>query len=66
MTRQKKIEKNTLERIFQDDKKKTTIVTVTINGEEFVYKKEEFNWGATYYYKNNVNVTETTYRTETE
>ncbi len=62
----KKIEKNTLERIFQDDRKKTTIVTVTINKEDFVYKKEEFNWGATYYYKNNVNITETTYRNETE
>ncbi len=63
---EKKIEKNSIERIFQDDRKKTTVITVTINNVDFVYKKEEYNWGAVYFYKNNVYITETTYRTETE
>ena len=62
----KKIEKSSIERIFQDDRKKTTVITVTINHEDILYKKEEYNWGAVYFYKNNTYITETTYRTETE
>ena len=63
---EKKSEKNSVEKIFQDDRKKTTIVIITLDGVDYIYKKEEFNWGGTYFYKNNVNITEGTYRSETE
>ncbi len=63
---EKKIEKSMVEKIFQDDRKKTTLVTVTINKEDIVYKKEEYNWGAVYFYKNNVYITEGTFNSETE
>ena len=62
----KKVEKNSVEKVFQDDHKKTTLVIVTIDGVDVVYKKEEYTWGATYYYKNNVYITENTFRSETE
>lgn len=58
--------KNKEERIIQKDRLKITIVMVTINNEEYEYKKEEYAWGGLYYYKDGKNITEGTYEKDTE
>jgi hypothetical protein len=63
---QKAIVKNKEEKTIQEDRKKITIVTVTIDGVDYVYKKEEYSWGGLYYYKDGKNITENTYDKETE
>ena len=55
-----------MERIIQEDKRKLTIVTVTINGVDFVYRMEEYSWGGVYYYKDGINISERTFDKETE
>jgi hypothetical protein len=62
----KPIVKNKEEKIIQEDKKKVTIVTVNINGVDYVYKMEEYNWGGVYYYKDGQYITERTFAKETE
>lgn len=62
----KPIVKNKIERTFQEDRKKTTIITVTIDGVDYVYKKEEYAWGGLYYSKDGKYITEGTYDKETE
>lgn len=63
---QKPIVKNKEEKIVQEDRRKLTIVTVNIDGVDYVYRKEEYNWGGVYYYRNDRNITERTYEKETE
>lgn len=62
----KPLVKNKEERTIQEDKRKITIVTVNINGTDFVYKREEYNWGGTYFYKDGKYITERTFAKETE
>jgi len=62
----KPIVKNKEEKIIQEDKRKITIVTVNIDGVDYVYKKEEWNWGGLYFYKDGKNITERTFAKETE
>jgi hypothetical protein len=62
----KPIVKNKEEKIIQEDKRKITIVTVNINGVDYVYKREEYNWGGTYFYKDGKYITERTFAKETE
>lgn len=53
-------------KVVQQDTKKITTITITIDEKDYIYKKEEFDWGGTFYYKNGVSITENTYRAETE
>lgn len=63
---QKPIVKNKEEKVVQEDRRKLTIVTVNIDGVDYVYRKEEYNWGGVYYYRDGRNITERTYEKETE
>ncbi len=58
--------KNIEEKIIQEDRRKLTIVTVTIDGTAYIYKKEEYSWGGIYFYKDGKNITEGTFEKETE
>lgn len=62
----KPAEKNKTERVIQRDRLKITIIMVVINQEEYEYKKEEFAWGGTYYYRDGKNITESTFNKDTE
>lgn len=62
----KPIVKDKEERVIQQDRLRITLVTVKINGLEFVYKKEEYSWGGTYFYKDDKNITESAFAIETE
>lgn len=57
--------KNRVEKIIQQDDKKTTIITITIGGKDFIYRKEEYSWGV-YFYKDNKSITENTFSNETQ
>lgn len=63
---QKPIVKNKEEKIIQKDRLKITIITVTVNDVPYEYKKEEYSWGGTYYYRDGKNITEPTYEKETD
>jgi hypothetical protein len=63
---EKKSNKNITEQTIQDSRKKITIINVNIDGNEYVYRKEEWVWGGIYFYKNNVFITERTFALETE
>lgn len=63
---QKVIVKNKVEKVIQEDRRKITIITVNIDGTDYVYKKEEYTWGGLYFYKDGRNITERTYEKETE
>lgn len=54
------------ERVIQQDRLKITLITVKINGVAFLYKKEEYSWGGTYFYKDEKNITESSFAKETE
>jgi hypothetical protein len=62
----KPIVKNKEEKLIQEDKKRITVITVNINGVDYVYKREEYNWGGTYFYKDGKYITERTFAKETE
>jgi hypothetical protein len=62
----KPIVKNKEERIIQKDRVKITLVTVKIDGVEYLYKKEEYNWGGVYFYRDEKNITESAFAKETE
>lgn len=63
---EKPVVKNKEESTIQKDRLKITIITVTINEHTFEYKREEYSWGGTYYYKDGKNITEGTFEMETE
>lgn len=65
-TPQKPIVRNITEKIIQEDRRKLTVVTVNINGIDNIYKKEEYSWGGTFFYKGGVYITERTFAKETE
>ena len=54
------------ERIIQKDRLRITLVTVKTSGKEYVYRKEEYSWGGTYFYQDEKNITESAYLKETE
>ncbi|MDF2438508.1 MAG: hypothetical protein K0Q95_2884 [Bacteroidota bacterium] len=62
----KPVTKNKVEKVIQEDRKKITVVTVTIDGIDYVYKKEEYNWGGVYFYCDGKNITENTFTKQTE
>lgn len=62
----KPLVKNKVEKLIQEDKKRITIITVNIDGVDYVYKMEEYNWGGIYFYKDGKNITERTFAKETE
>jgi hypothetical protein len=62
----KPVVKDKEERIIQKDRLRITLVIVKIDGVEFNYKKEEYCWGGTYFYKNEKNITESAFFKETE
>ncbi len=53
-------------KLITEDRKKITVVTVNINGEDIIYRREEYNWGGVYYYKGFTIITERTFAKETE
>ncbi len=62
----KPVVKNKEERIVQRDRLKITTVNVVIDGIDYNYRMEEYSWGGTYFYKGERNITESTYRRETD
>jgi hypothetical protein len=62
----KPVTKNKVEKVIQEDRKKITMVTVTIDGVAYLYKKEEYNWGGIYFYCDGKNITENTFNKQTE
>ena len=53
-------------KVIQQDTKRITTITIVIDEKEYIYKKEEYDWGGTFFYKNGVAITADTYRSETE
>ncbi len=53
-------------KVIQEDTRKFTIITITIDDEDYIYKKEEYDWGGVFFYKNGVAITENTFKSETE
>ena len=53
-------------RVIQQDAKKITLITISIDEKDYVYKKEEYSWGGVFYYKNDLTITGDTFLTETE
>jgi hypothetical protein len=62
----KPIVKNKEEKTIQEDRRKLTIITVNIDGVDYVYRREHYSWGGLYYYKDGKNITESTFEKETE
>lgn len=65
-TPQKPIVKNKTVKVIQEDRRKTTIVIVNVDGVDHIYKKEEFSWGGIYFYKADKRITELTFEKETD
>ncbi len=53
-------------KVIQEDSRKITLITIIIDGNEYIYKKEEYGWGGIYCYKNGVNISKNTFDNETE
>jgi hypothetical protein len=64
-TVKKPIVKNKEVKVIQEDYKKFTIITITIDDLKYVYRKEEFNF-STFYYKDGVSIGADTYENETK
>jgi hypothetical protein len=62
----KPVTRNKVEKVIQEDRKKITIVTVSIDGVDYIYKKEEYSWGGIYFYCDGKNITENTFNKQTE
>jgi hypothetical protein len=56
--------KNKVVKVISEDYKKITIITITIDGKDIIYKKEEYDWG-TFFYKDGKRITGDTYTNET-
>ncbi len=53
-------------KVIQQDTKRITTITIIIDEKEYIYKKEEYDWGGTFFYKNGVGITADTFKAETE
>lgn len=53
-------------KVIQQDAKKITLITISIDEKDYIYKKEEYSWGGVFYYKNDVSITGDTFLAETE
>lgn len=53
-------------KVIQQDAKKITLITISIDEKDYIYKKEEYSWGGVFYYKNDITITGDTFLTETE
>jgi len=62
----KPIVKNKTEKNYNRDRVKVTIITVNINGVDYEYKREEYDWGGRFFYKNGWNITDNTFAQETQ
>lgn len=56
--------KNKVVKVISEDYKKFTIITITIDGKDIIYKKEEYGWGM-FFYKEGKRITEDTFTKET-
>lgn len=56
--------KNKVVKVISEDYKKFTIITITIDGKDIIYKKEEYDWG-TFFYKDGKRITGDTFTNET-
>ncbi|MES2284443.1 MAG: hypothetical protein V4547_02060 [Bacteroidota bacterium] len=56
--------KNKVVKVISEDYKKFTIITITIDGKDIIYKKEEYGWG-TFFYKDGKRITGDTFTNET-
>lgn len=54
------------ERVIQKDRLKITIIIVKVNNTSYEYKKEEYSWGGTYFYRDGKNITEGMFNRDTE
>lgn len=52
-------------KVIQEDYKKFTITTITIDDKKYIYRKEEFNF-STFYYKDGLSIGADTYENETK
>lgn len=53
-------------KVIQQDTKRITTITIIIDDKEYLYKKEEYDWGGTFFYKNGMAITADTFKSETE
>ncbi|MGB3948607.1 MAG: hypothetical protein WBM13_11530 [Bacteroidia bacterium] len=53
-------------KVIQQDSKRITLITISIDEKDYIYKKEEYSWGGVFYYKNDISITGDTFLTETE
>jgi hypothetical protein len=53
-------------KVIQQDTKKFTIITVIVDGVEDIYKKEEYDWGGVFFYKNDIRITAEAFESETK
>lgn len=54
------------ERVIQKDRLKITFIIVKVNDVSYEYKKEEYSWGGTYFYRDGQNITEGMFNRDTE
>ena len=64
-TVKKPIVKNKEVKVIQEDYKKFTIITITIDDKKYIYRKEEYNF-TTFYYKDGINISPDTFENETQ
>ncbi|MES2139498.1 MAG: hypothetical protein V4511_07295 [Bacteroidota bacterium] len=57
--------RNKVVKVISEDYKTITIITLTINGKDIIYKKEELGWG-TFCYKDGKRITGDTFEKETQ
>lgn len=62
----KKIIRDKEEHFIQKNRLKVTLITITIDGEPYNYRKDEYSWGGVYFYKNDINITDSAFFKETE
>ncbi|MCE9540022.1 MAG: hypothetical protein K8R85_12515, partial [Bacteroidetes bacterium] len=56
--------RNKVVKVISEDYKKITLITLTIDGKDIIYKKEEYDWG-TFFYKEGKRITGDTFTNET-
>ena len=55
-----KLKDNRVERIYVEGNKKVSEISLTKNGVTIIYKKVSYIWGV-FYFKDGINITESTY-----
>lgn len=53
-------------KVTQYDTKKITTIIINIDNTDYTYRKEEYDWGGLFFYKNDVQITADAFKIETE